>query len=146
MKSARGRFAAATLASTLSVLAPGACASAHDPEDRGPHVEVGTASWYGPGLQGKPTASGDAFDQNALTAAHPTLPLETEATVTNLENGRTVEVEINDRGPFVPDRVIDLSKAAAEELGMTDSGTAEVRIEAETGPASQAQADEVTAE
>ncbi|HSK40430.1 MAG TPA: septal ring lytic transglycosylase RlpA family protein [Arenibaculum sp.] len=146
MKIAHGRFAVAALAFALYALSPGGGASAHDVEEDGRHVEVGTASWYGPGLQGNTTASGDVFDQNALTAAHPTLPMATEATVTNLENGRTVDVEINDRGPFAQDRVIDLSKAAAEELDMTDSGTAEVRIEAETGSASRAQAENAKAE
>jgi rare lipoprotein A len=94
-------------------------------------VQQGTASWYGPGFHGQRTASGERFDQNDLTAAHPSLPLDTEAKVTNLENGRSVEVEINDRGPYEDGRVIDLSKAAAEKLDMTDDGTAPVRIEAE---------------
>jgi rare lipoprotein A len=102
-----------------------------DEEDRGAHVERGEASWYGDEFHGKPTAGGEPFDQNALTAAHPDLPLGAEVEVTNLANGRSVEVEINDRGPFVEDRVIDLSKGAAEELDMIDEGTAPVRIEAD---------------
>jgi rare lipoprotein A (peptidoglycan hydrolase) len=89
----------------------------------------GQASWYGPGFHGKKTASGEIFDQGRLTAAHKTLPLGTKAKVTNLENGNTVEVEINDRGPYVGDRVIDLSRAAANALGFVESGLTLVRIE-----------------
>lgn len=89
----------------------------------------GQASWYGPGFHGKKTASGEIFDQRRLTAAHKTLPLGTIAKVTNLENGNTVEVEINDRGPYVGERVIDVSRAAAKALGFIDSGITLVRIE-----------------
>jgi rare lipoprotein A len=89
----------------------------------------GQASWYGPGFHGKKTASGEIFDQGRLTAAHKTLPLGTRAKVTNLENGNSVEVEINDRGPYVGDRVIDLSRAAANALGFVESGLTLVRIE-----------------
>ena len=89
----------------------------------------GQASWYGPGFHGKKTASGEIFDQSRLTAAHKTLPLGTKAKVTNLENGNTVEVQINDRGPYVGDRVIDLSRAAANALGFVESGLTLVRIE-----------------
>ncbi|MDX6750695.1 septal ring lytic transglycosylase RlpA family protein [Geminicoccaceae bacterium 1502E] len=92
------------------------------------HVERGEASWYGPGFEGQPTASGERFDSGELTAAHPTLPLGSEAHVTNLENGRSVEVEINDRGPAVDGRVIDLSRAAAEKLDMVEDGTAPVKV------------------
>ena len=95
-------------------------------------VEEGTASWYGPGFDGKPTASGETFDQDKLTAAHKELPLGVKATVTNLENGKEVEVEINDRGPFVPRRIIDLSKAAAEKLDIDEQGTAPTRVEVES--------------
>lgn len=92
--------------------------------------EVGTASWYGPGFQGKKTASGERFNQNELTAAHPTLPIGSKAEVKNLETGKAVEVEINDRGPFVKGRDIDLSRAAAKEVGLTKKkGTAKVAIE-----------------
>lgn len=93
------------------------------------HKEVGEASWYGPGLQGKETANGETFDQKELTAAHPTLPMGTKAQVTNLENGKNVEVRINDRGPFVGDRVIDVSKAVAKKLDMQKDGTTQVKIE-----------------
>ena len=92
--------------------------------------QVGTASWYGPGFHGKLTASGERFNQNALTAAHRKLPLGSEVKVTNLDNGRSIVVEINDRGPYKKGRVIDLSKAAARKLGIVDDGLAKVRIEA----------------
>ena len=97
-------------------------------------VQLGVASWYGPGFHGNHTANGEIYDQFALTAAHPSLPLGTRAMVTNLSNGRSVEVRINDRGPFVDGRAIDLSYAAAGALGMIGPGTAPVRIEV-LGPA-----------
>jgi rare lipoprotein A len=93
------------------------------------HKEVGEASWYGPGFHGKETANGETFNQNKMTAAHPSLPLGTKADVTNLENGKKVEVRINDRGPYAEDRVIDVSRAAAKKLGMEEEGTTEVKIE-----------------
>jgi peptidoglycan lytic transglycosylase len=100
------------------------------PKPAGPKVEqVGEASWYGPAHQGQETASGDTFDQNKLTAAHPTLPLGTKAVVTNLETGKSVAVTINDRGPYVKGRKIDLSRAAAQKLGMAKEGVAKVKIE-----------------
>ena len=92
--------------------------------------EEGKASYYGGDFQGKPTASGEPFDQNAMTAAHPKLPLGTEVTVTNSATGKQVDVEINDRGPFVDGRDIDLSKGAAKKLGITQEGVADVTIEA----------------
>jgi rare lipoprotein A len=92
--------------------------------------QTGEASWYGKGFHGKKTASGERFNQNDHTAAHPTLPLGTEATVTNLETGKSVEVEINDRGPYVKGRDIDLSKEAAGKIGIHKDGTAPVKIEA----------------
>ena len=92
------------------------------------YVQKGQASWYGPGFHGRKTASGERFNQHALTAAHRKLPLGTRATVVNLANGKSVEVEINDRGPYARGRILDVSKAAAEQLGMTDSGTAPVRL------------------
>ena len=100
--------------------------------------QVGTASWYGPGFNGKKTASGERFDQNKLTAAHRSLPLDTVVKVTNLDNGKAVKVEINDRGPYSGKRVIDLSRAAARKLDMTDDGTARVRIEVAELPDSTA--------
>lgn len=92
------------------------------------YSRVGRASWYGPGFDGRRTASGETFDQHAMTAAHPTLPMPTYVRVTNLENGRSVVVKINDRGPFKDGRIIDLSKAAGERLRMTKHGTARVRV------------------
>jgi rare lipoprotein A (peptidoglycan hydrolase) len=92
-------------------------------------AQSGKASWYGRDFHGKPTASGEVFDQRLMTAAHKTLPLGSRARVINLTNGNSVEVTINDRGPFVPGRIIDLSRAAADELGFLESGLAQVRIE-----------------
>jgi rare lipoprotein A len=89
----------------------------------------GKASWYGPRFHGKKTANGDIFDQRKLTAAHKTLPLGSKAIVTNLKNGNSVEVEINDRGPYVSERIIDVSYAAAKQLGFDKSGTAPVQVE-----------------
>jgi len=93
------------------------------------HALSGTASWYGARFHGKKTASGEIYDPTKLTAAHKTLPLGSKARVTNLDNGSTVEVAINDRGPFVQGRIIDLSRAAARALGFVESGTAPVRVE-----------------
>ena len=109
-------------------------------QDGKPIVEqMGEASFYGPGFHGKKTATGEKFDQNKNTAAHPTLPLGTEATVTNLDTGASVDVKINDRGPYVKGRDIDLSKGAAKELGMTKEGVAPVKIEAKVPPAEKNQ-------
>jgi rare lipoprotein A len=94
-----------------------------------PYVQVGVASWYGPWHQGRRTANGERFDMRKLTAAHKTLPLDSKVRVTNLENGKSVEVTINDRGPYVGDRLIDLSERAARRLGMKEQGLATVRVE-----------------
>jgi rare lipoprotein A len=91
--------------------------------------EIGQASWYGWQHQGRTTASGAKFDMNQMTAAHRSLPLGSNVRVTNLDNGRSVEVVINDRGPYVGSRVIDLSHAAARRLQMEQEGIAPVRIE-----------------
>ena len=91
--------------------------------------ETGVASWYGPGFTGHATASGETYDENALTAAHKTLPLPTLVRVTNLENGRQIQIRINDRGPFVNNRIIDLSRRGAQLLGMEQQGTAKVRVQ-----------------
>jgi rare lipoprotein A len=97
--------------------------------------QTGIASWYGPGFHGRPTASGAIYDQHELTAAHQTLPLGTRVMVTNLENGTSTEVTINDRGPFAKGRIIDLSYAAARTLGMIGPGTIFARIEViDSGP------------
>lgn len=82
----------------------------------------GIASWYGKELQGRPTASGEKFNRSDLTAAHPFLPFQTRLLITNLANGRTVVVRVNDRGPMTAGRMIDLSEAAARQIGMTDRG------------------------
>lgn len=92
-------------------------------------TQEGVASWYGPGFHGNATSSGEIYDQNDLTAAHRTLPLGTRVEVTHVDTGRSVEVRINDRGPFVDGRIIDLSYAAAKQLGMIGPGTGAVRLE-----------------
>jgi rare lipoprotein A len=97
----------------------------HDPH----YEEEGIASWYGPGFHGESTANGERFDKMAMTAAHRTLPLPSIVQVTNLKNNKTVVVRVNDRGPFASDRIIDLSKRAAQELDMIGAGTAKVRVE-----------------
>jgi len=91
--------------------------------------QVGVASYYADEFHGRPTASGEIFDMNGLSCAHRTLPLGTRVRVTNLDNGKSVELPVNDCGPFVEGRIIDLSKGAAEKLGMIESGTAIVKIE-----------------
>lgn len=92
------------------------------------HSQRGIASWYGPGFHGKPSASGEPFDMWALTAAHRTLPFGTRVQVHHVLTGKTVTVRINDRGPFIRGRIIDLSYAAARELAMIGDGTAEVAL------------------
>ena len=92
------------------------------------YVERGVASWYGPGFHGNNTANGERYDMHQLTAAHRTLPLGCVATVRSLSNGRRVTVRINDRGPFARNRIIDLSLAAAQALGMTGQGTDQVEL------------------
>ena len=92
-------------------------------------AEAGTASYYADSLDGNPTASGEPYDKDDLTAAHRTLPFDTMVKVTNLDNGKTVVVRINDRGPHSKSRIIDVSVAAAKQLDLIDSGTAEVRVE-----------------
>ena len=91
--------------------------------------QVGTASWYGEDFQGKPTASGEPFNMYDLTAAHPTLPLGTMVKVTNLRNRRTVVVRINDRGPIVPGRIIDVSYSTAKVLRFQGQGIQRVRLD-----------------
>lgn len=105
----------------------------HDPD----YHKTGEASWYGPGFHGKPTANGEIFDKNAMTAAHKTLPLNSMVRVTNLDNGRSVTVRLNDRGPFIGERIIDMSEAGAKALGYTDRGIANVRVRY-LGPANPA--------
>ncbi len=106
----------------------------YTPKHQPSYDVVGTGSWYGPNFHGKPTATGEIFDKRALTAAHKTLPLNSMLFVTNLENGRTLTVRLNDRGPFVGDRILDLSEAAAEALGFKHAGKAKLRVQY-AGPA-----------
>ncbi|MCF8496221.1 MAG: septal ring lytic transglycosylase RlpA family protein [Alphaproteobacteria bacterium] len=101
----------------------------YTPQESYDYTETGIASWYGPGFQGKKTANGEKFDMNELTAAHRTLQMPSFVRVTNLENGRSVVVRINDRGPFKRSRVIDVSKEAARLLGFQGRGTAKVQLE-----------------
>ncbi len=95
--------------------------------------QIGMASWYGPGFHGKRTASGRRFDMHAMTAAHKTLPFGTRVRVTNLVNGRTVVLTINDRGPFAKGRIVDVSKRAAERLGFIAKGETRVRVQVVSG-------------
>jgi rare lipoprotein A len=92
-------------------------------------VQQGRVSWYGPGFHGRRTANGEVFDTHELTMAHRSLPMGTSVRVTNLENGRSVVLRVNDRGPYVRGRVADLSHAAAERLGFVDEGVVPARIE-----------------
>jgi rare lipoprotein A len=98
------------------------------PAEQPDYDERGTASWYGAQFNGRPTASGERFDMNALTAAHKTLPLPGLVEVTNLSNGRQIVARVNDRGPFVDGRIIDLSRGSAEALGLLNQGVGEVRV------------------
>jgi len=101
----------------------------YTPTEEFQRVETGVASWYGPGFHGKYTANGEVYDQHDRTAAHRTLQMPSVLRVTNLENGQSTIVRVNDRGPFARSRVLDVSRVAAEELDMTRNGTARVRIE-----------------
>lgn len=122
------------LAASAVALASGACA-ARVPVDAADRTapspgwtESGVASWYGHPFHGRTTASGEVYDMHAWTAAHPWLPFDTRLRVENRDNGRSVEVRVNDRGPFARGRILDLSRAAAEALGMLGPGTARVRL------------------
>jgi len=119
-------------------------ASQTESQDRPKHhspFQVGTASWYGSYFAGRTTASGEAYNMYDLTAAHPTLPLGSWVRVTNLHNGRRVYVRINDRGPIVPGRIIDLSYGAAEALHFTGKGLQRVRLD--LASAEEAQPEEI---
>jgi rare lipoprotein A len=100
----------------------------------GEYVEEGVASWYGAPFHGRRTSNGETYDMHEMTAAHRTLPFGAVVRVTNLRNGKQTEVRINDRGPFVANRVIDLSEAAAQAIEMVGPGTAPVRLEIISGP------------
>ena len=131
----------ATLLVALAACAPAARvtgmagAASAQAAPAGTTIAEGMASWYGPGFAGRLTASGEVFDPNELTAAHKTLPFGTRLRVTHLRSGRSVVVRINDRGPFVGDRIIDLSRAAAEAIGLVGSGVGRVRLTQVTGQA-----------
>lgn len=99
------------------------------PKEEWDYNETGIASWYGPNFHGKKTANGETYDMNGLTAAHRTLPLPTFVRVTNLENGRSLVLRINDRGPFAHGRIIDVSRRGAQLLGFKTQGTAQVRVQ-----------------
>jgi rare lipoprotein A len=118
-------LAAASACTAVPPPAPPAPAAVEQPT----YAETGMASWYGRDHQGKKTAAGERFDMNQLTAAHRTLPLNTTVRVTNIDNQKTVKVRINDRGPYVRTRIIDLSSRAARALDIVDDGTAKVRLE-----------------
>jgi rare lipoprotein A (peptidoglycan hydrolase) len=118
-------LAAASACTAVPPPAPPAPAAVEQPT----YAETGIASWYGRDHQGKKTAAGERFDMNQLTAAHRTLPLNTTVRVTNIDNQKTVKVRINDRGPYVRTRIIDLSSRAARALDIVDDGTAKVRLE-----------------
>jgi rare lipoprotein A len=94
------------------------------------YQERGIASWYGPNFHGKMTSSGEVYDMNGLTAAHKTLPMQSRVRVTNLDNRQSIILRVNDRGPFVNDRIIDLSREAADRIGLIRNGTARVEVEA----------------
>jgi len=102
----------------------------------GEYVEEGVASWYGVPFNGRRTSNGEIYDMHEFTAAHRTLPFNAVVRVTNLRNGKQTQVRVNDRGPFVADRVIDLSLSAAEAIEMVGPGTAQVRLEVIAGPSS----------
>ena len=129
----RWLYALIRLAGLALALSLAACATASAPprlptEPVVGATESGDATWYGREHQGRLTASGEPFDMHKLTAAHPSLPLGTHLLVTNLKNGRSVQVRVNDRGPTAPGRIIDLSYAAAETLGYVQAGLIPVRV------------------
>lgn len=122
----------------IAIVAVSACAQTPPPPpapppaaspDRAVFTQTGVASWYGKSHHGRTTANGEKFDMEALTAAHRTLPFGTIVKVTNLSNNRSVNVRINDRGPYVAGRIIDLSARAARDLGIADDGIGRVRLE-----------------
>lgn len=115
--------------SLIKQVPPAPIAPAPRPEPRVVHTAKGQASWYGPGFYGNRTANGEVFRPGTMTAAHRTLPFGTRVRVTNLWNGRTAVVRINDRGPFHGNRVIDIAHGAAQSLGLTASGVAQVRLD-----------------
>jgi rare lipoprotein A len=118
------RVVAGSLCIALGAL--GTAAQAQPENKSGKHIQKGIASWYGPGFHGKRTASGEKFDTHDMTAAHRTLPFGTKVRVVNRRTGKSVVVRINDRGPYAHGRVIDLSKASAQAIGITGVGAVEI--------------------
>ncbi len=126
----RRLLAALAVAAAVGIVtAPGSSSAQASESLRVAQTVSGPASWYGARFHGRRTANGERFDKNAMTAAHRSLPFGTRVRVTNQRNGRTVVVRINDRGPFVGNRVIDLSRAAADAVGMVRSGVAPVQLD-----------------
>lgn len=125
------RFAGLPAAALLVLLAGCAGTPAGDFAEvgRDPRVQTGLASYYAHRYHGRPTASGETYDENALTAAHRTLPFGTRIRVTSLANGKAVTLRVNDRGPFVEGRIVDVSRTAADRLGMVTAGVVKVRLE-----------------
>ena len=130
----RSRLIVRLFAGVLFAVLVAGCTTPAGPHARhsgqvGSFNEEGLASWYGPGFHGRKTASGERFNQDALTCAHKTLPFGTKLKVTNLDNGQELVVTVNDRGPFVHSRIVDLSREGAKKLGFIGQGTTHVRIE-----------------
>jgi rare lipoprotein A len=142
MERRRGRGAARALGLLLAAALAGGCASASPKKYPFPPSETpapgthqeGIASWYGPGYHGKKTASGERFDQDAMTAAHPVWAFGTRVKVTLLSTGKSVVVRVNDRFPAHKGRAIDLSRGAARKIGLIGPGTGKVRLEVVRGP------------
>jgi rare lipoprotein A len=99
------------------------------PQEQPAYDETGIASWYGIDYHGHLTANGEVFDRNGISGAHPTLPMPVNVRVTNLQNGRSLVVRVNDRGPYVPGRIVDVSYSAADALGMVGKGVAKVKLD-----------------
>jgi rare lipoprotein A len=112
----------------LLIVALSACAPYHARRKSVQYEATGVASWYGPGFAGRKTANGERYKPSGITAAHKTLPFGTHVRVTNLENDKSIVVRINDRGPFVKGRIIDLSNGAAKKIGVVATGTARVKV------------------
>ena len=123
-----GRLGMAAIAASL-VLSSTGCSAHRFEQNRPGAVQRGVASWYGADFHGRRTASGSVYDMHDMTAAHRELPLGSQVEVRNLENGKSVRVEITDRGPFKKGRIVDMSYAAAQELGMLQKGTAKVELQ-----------------
>ena len=124
-----GALSTATDGSGSATAAPSSPDAATQAQGSERTAQTGKIAWYGRKFAGRKTASGQRFDPSAMTMAHPTLPFGTRVRVTNLDNGKSVIVRVNDRGPSTPGRIADLSQAAAEQIGMTRAGVVEARLE-----------------